>query len=246
MKKYLIKSSKIIASVTIVVMLINCSSDSGGSDPVVPPTPVQKTKYTVTISAGSGGAVSTSGGSYEQGQTVSVTATPASGYVFSSWSDGNTNATRTINVSSNINLTANFTAIPDPPTASTLSFPEDDKVCQEGTSVSDTESSVNFQWEASENTTSYDLIINDIEAETSVTYSDITETNKDATIVTARSYSWQIVSKSDETSTTATSELWQFYLAGDGEENYAPYPASIISPASETVDPDAGDIILAG
>ncbi|MDB4033603.1 hypothetical protein N9468_04460, partial [Flavobacteriaceae bacterium] len=207
MKKYIIKSSKIIASVAIGIMLINCSSDSGGSDPVAPPTPVQKTKYTVTISAGSGGTVSTTGGSYEQGQTVSVTATPASGYMFSSWSDGNTNATRTINVSSNTNLTANFTAIPDPPTSSTLSFPEDDKVCQEGTSVSDTESSVNFQWSASENTASYDLIINDIEAETSVTYSDISETNKDATLVTARSYSWQIVSKSDETSTTATSEL---------------------------------------
>ncbi len=310
MKKYLIKSSRILAAVTIGVMLINCSSDSGGSDPVVPPTPTapaQKAKFTVTISAGSGGAVSTTGGTYEQGQTVSVTATPQGEYIFSNWSDGNTNATRTITVSSNTNLTANFelrkypltvniegegevlevivssgrttdydsgttvklTAVPaegwkfgewtgviesselevqilvneakevnasfiyvDPPTASMLSFPEDDKVCQEGTSVSDTESSVNFQWEASENTTSYDLIINDIEAETSVTYSDITETNKDATLVTARSYSWQIVSKSDETSTTATSELWQFYLAGDGEENYAPYPASIISPAS--------------
>jgi|GEM_PF-316788 len=310
MKKYLIKSSRILAAVTIGVMLINCSSDSGGSDPVVPSTPTapaQKAKFTVTISAGSGGAVSTTGGTYEQGQTVSVTATPQGEYIFSNWSDGNTNATRTITVSSNTNLTANFelrkypltvniegegevlevivssgrttdydsgttvklTAVPaegwkfgewtgviesselevqilvneakevnasfiyvDPPIASMLSFPEDDKVCQEGTSVSDTESFVNFQWEASENTTSYDLIINDIEAETSVTYSDITETNKDATLVTARSYSWQIVSKSDETSTTATSELWQFYLAGDGEENYAPYPASIISPAS--------------
>ena len=310
MKKYIIKTSKIIAAFTIGVMLINCSSDSGGSDPVVPSTPTapaQKAKFTVTISAGSGGTISTTGGTYEQGQTVSVTATPQGEYIFTSWSDGNTNATRTITVSSNTNLIANFelrkypltvniegegevlevivssgrttdydsgttvklTAVPaegwkfgewtgviesteleiqilvneakevnaifiyvDPPTASTLSFPEDDKVCQEGTSVSDTESSVNFQWEASENTTSYDLIINDIEAETSVTYSDITETNKDATLVTARSYSWQIVSKSDETSTTASSELWQFYLAGEGEENYAPYPASIISPAS--------------
>ena len=35
MKKYIIKSSKIIASVAIGIMLINCSSDSGGSDPVV-------------------------------------------------------------------------------------------------------------------------------------------------------------------------------------------------------------------
>src|SRR5210317_642570 len=172
--KYLNIGLRILSLITLGLLVSNCSSDSGGPDPIVP---VQKTKYTVTISAGSGGAVSTSGGSYEQGQTVTVTATPASGYVFSSWSDGNTNATRTITVSSNTNLTANFTVVADPPTASALSFPEDDKVCQEGTSVSDTESSVNFQWEASENTTSYDLIINDIEGETSVTYSDITETN---------------------------------------------------------------------
>ena len=240
--KYLNIGLRILSVITLGLIVSNCSSDSGGPDPIVP---VQKTKYTITISAGSGGAVSTSGGSFEQGQTVSVTATPASGYVFTSWSDGNTNATRTITVSSNTNLTANFTAIPDPPTASALSFPEDDKVCQEGTTVSDTESSVNFQWEASENTTSYDLTINDIEAETSVTYSDITETNKDATLVTARSYSWQIISKSDETSTTATSELWQFYLAGEGEENYAPYPANIIAPASgSTVTPTNGLVTL--
>jgi len=227
--KHLIKNIKVLGTLFIGLLLFSCSSDSGEPGPVIPP---KKTTYTVTISASNGGSVNTTGGTYEQGQTVSVTATPASGYEFSSWSDGNTNATRTITVSSNTNLTANFTAIPDPPTASSLSFPEDDKVCQEGTSVSDTESSVNFQWSASENTNSYDLIINDIEAETSVTYSDIAETNKEATLVTARSYSWQVVSKSIETNVTAISELWQFYLAGDGEENYAPYPASIISPVS--------------
>lgn len=233
--KYFNNSFKILGVITFGLLVSNCSSDSGESDFVVLPKPttsVQKTKYTVTITAGSGGSVSTIGGSYEQGQTVSVTATPASGYVFSSWSDGNTNATRTINVSSNTNITANFTAIPDPPTASNLTFPEDHKVCQEGSSVSDTDSSVNFQWSASEYTTSYDLIINDIEDETSMTYSGITETNKDATLVKARSYSWQIVSKSTETSETATSELWQFYLAGEGEENFAPYPATIVAPAS--------------
>ena len=133
----------------------------------------------------------------------------------------------------------------NPPTVSSLIFPQDNKVCQEGTTVNDTESSVNFQWSASENTNSYNLIINDIGADTSVTYPDITETNKDATLVTARSYSWQIISKSDETSTTATSELWRFYLAGEGEENYAPYPANIIAPASgSTVTPTNGLVTL--
>jgi hypothetical protein len=232
MNKYLAKSSKIIAALTIGLMLINCSSDSGGSDPVTPPATVQKTKYTVSIIAATGGAVTTAGGSYDQGQTVSVTATPSNGYVFSSWSDGNTNATRTITVSSNTNLTANFTVVVDPPVASSLSFPENDKVCQEGTSVSDTESSVNFQWSASEKTTAYDLIINDIEAKTSETYSGITETNKEATLEKAKSYSWQIISKSNETTETATSDLWQFYLAGDGEDNFAPYPATIVAPTS--------------
>ena len=37
-----------------------------------------------------------------------MTATPQGEYLFKDWSDGNTNATRTITVSSNINLTANF------------------------------------------------------------------------------------------------------------------------------------------
>ena len=64
---------------------------------LLPPAPI--VKYTITLSAGEGGTVSTTGGEYEAGQTVSVTATPQGEYVFTSWSDGNTNATRTITVS---------------------------------------------------------------------------------------------------------------------------------------------------
>ena len=240
--RYLKKNIKVLGALAIGLLLFNCSSDSGEPDPVTPP---KKTTYTVTISASNGGVVNTTGGTYEQGQTVSITATPQSGYAFTSWSDGNTSATRSITVNSNTTLTANFEVLPDPPSVSILSFPENNKVCQEGTSVSGTESTVDFQWTASENTNSYNLIINDIEAETSVTYSDITDTNKEAILVTARSYSWQVVSKSTETSATATSELWQFYLAGQGEQNFAPYPASIVAPASgSTVTPTNGLVTL--
>ena len=73
---------------------------------LLPPAPI--VKYTITLSAGEGGTVSTTGGEYEAGQTVSVTATPQGEYVFTSWSDGNTNATRTITIGSNSTLTANF------------------------------------------------------------------------------------------------------------------------------------------
>ena len=96
---------KLIFLFSIFTIVLSCSSDET-STPVTPPAPI--VKYTITFSAGEGGIVSTTGGEYESGQTVSVTATPQGEYVFTSWSDGNTNATRTITISSNSTLTANF------------------------------------------------------------------------------------------------------------------------------------------
>ena len=96
---------KLLFLLCILALTFSCSADDT-STPVAPPAPVAK--YTITLSAGEGGTVSTTGGEYEAGQTVSVTATPQGEYVFTSWSDGNTNATRTITVSSNSTLTANF------------------------------------------------------------------------------------------------------------------------------------------
>ncbi len=52
--------------------------------------------------------MSTTGGEFNQGSEISVTAVPQGEYIFKEWSDGNTNATRTVNVSSDITLTANF------------------------------------------------------------------------------------------------------------------------------------------
>ena len=40
-----------------------------------------------------------------------MTATPKSGYQFDKWSDGNTSASRTINVTQNLSLTAQFKAV---------------------------------------------------------------------------------------------------------------------------------------
>jgi uncharacterized repeat protein (TIGR02543 family) len=235
--RHLIINLRISGLIFLGILLSNCSSDS-----ITPSTPIQKVKYTIFFTADTGGSVSTSGGSYEQGSSVSVTATPQSGYVFTGWSDGNTNATRTITVSSNTTISATFAALP---TVSTLSFPDNNKVCQEGTNVSDTQSTINFQWSASDNTTSYDLIINNIASEAVTRYDDISVTNKEVTLDTAKSYSWRVVSKSNKTTQTATSILWQFYLAGQGEENFAPYPATIISPASgATVTATDGQITL--
>jgi len=97
---------KLLSLLSIFAIVLSCSSDETSTPVTPPPAPI--VKYTITLSAGEGGTVSTTGGEYEAGQTVSVTATPQGEYVFTSWSDGNTNATRTITVSSNSTLTASF------------------------------------------------------------------------------------------------------------------------------------------
>jgi hypothetical protein len=96
---------KLLLLLSIFAIALSCSSDETLT-PVTPPAPI--IKYTITLSAGEGGTVSTTGGEYESGQTVFVTATPQGEYLFKDWSDGYTNATRTITVSSNSTLTANF------------------------------------------------------------------------------------------------------------------------------------------
>ena len=64
----------------------------------------------ITITAGSNGTVGGSdNGRYAQGETLTFTATPADGYYFTQWSDGNTDNPRTINVGKDdISLTAEF------------------------------------------------------------------------------------------------------------------------------------------
>ena len=97
---------KLFSLLSIFAIVLSCSSDETSTPVTPPPAPI--VKYTITLSAGEGGTVSNTGGEYESGQTVSVTATPQGEYLFKDWSDGNTDATRTITVSSNSTLTANF------------------------------------------------------------------------------------------------------------------------------------------
>ena len=74
----------------------------------------QTQSYTVSVSANptEGGTV-TGGGSFSQGQSCTVSATPATGYTFSNWTENgsvvSTNANYTFTVNANHTLVANFT-----------------------------------------------------------------------------------------------------------------------------------------
>lgn len=131
------------------------------------------------------------------------------------------------------------------PGKSSLSAPDNNEVCFEGEAVDTSNSAVTFKWDASSDTDSYDLQITNQETSVTQTESGITLTSKEVTLATDISYGWKVISKSKDTSETSTSEIWQFYLAGDGQENYAPFPATIVNPSSgASVDASDGKIIL--
>lgn len=70
---------------------------------------VMQMTYTLTISAGVGGTVNSDvNGEYVQGTEVTITATPDDEYMFVQWSDGNTEPTRTITMTEDIVLRAQF------------------------------------------------------------------------------------------------------------------------------------------
>jgi len=72
----------------------------------------QTRQYTINVtSANTAQGTVTGGGTYSEGSRVNVTATPKSGFQFDKWSDGNTSASRTINVTQNLSLTASFKAV---------------------------------------------------------------------------------------------------------------------------------------
>lgn len=88
----------------VIIIFISCSESSDDESS----STTDSVTYTVEISAASGGTVDNSGGSFDSGSTLTVTATPNSGYAFINWSDGTTDNPKELNVNSNLTLTANF------------------------------------------------------------------------------------------------------------------------------------------
>jgi len=89
-----------------LLLLLTCAKEDS-QDPGTTPSNIAP-RYTLTASAGEGGSVSPTTGSFNAGTQVSVTATPNSGYQFTSWSNGSTANPVTVTLNSNTSITANF------------------------------------------------------------------------------------------------------------------------------------------
>ena len=146
----------------------------------------------------------------------------------------------------------------NPPAKSTLSAPANNKTCETGTSVSSTQSDVDFTWGVSADTDSYDLKITDLNSSVATNKTGLTTTSTKVTLDKGVPYSWTVTSKSTKSSVTTPSDTWKFYLEGTGFANYAPFPADLKAPSSgstvkrtdgkatftwEGSDPDSGDTL---
>ena len=59
-----------------------------------------------------------------------------------------------------------------------------------------------------------------------------TTANKVVALSKSEPYRWSVTAQGEPGSTPAQSSLWKFYLAGDAQVNYAPFPPDLLSPKS--------------
>ena len=102
--------------ISSILLLVSCSKDDYGTSEVNMGSSNSSfsnygntststvTQYSLTVSAGVGGSVSTSGGTYDDGTIVTITASPNDGYEFVGW-NGSDSSNSTINITINSNTT---------------------------------------------------------------------------------------------------------------------------------------------
>lgn len=115
---------------------------------------------------------------------------------------------------------------PPAPTVAVLKTPAQNSECLDGENVE-------FSWNASQNTDSYTIVVKNL-----LTTAQISQTTTSTSVTikldVGQPYSWFITSSSSVSSQTASTTKWKFYLKGEPTSNYAPFPADLISPRSES------------
>jgi len=114
------------------------------------------------------------------------------------------------------------------PGKASLTLPENNKPCETG-EVSGSTASVIFTWSTGEDTETFDLAITNSDTNQVTNRTNLTATTATVPLTRGHRYAWKITSKNKGTQTTA-SDTYKFYLAGDGEENAAPFSAEAIAP----------------
>ena len=134
-------------------------------------------------------------------------------------------------------LSVFFSCGPDPipvPEPSLLLAPSNLNTCNSATRINDLERQVRFQWTATLNTESYNLVVqNTLTGEQqTITTSLLTES---IVLNSGTPYQWYVISKSSLTLAEGKSSIWHFYLEGNPQESHFPFPAILLVPSDELI-----------
>ena len=107
---------KSILKLFILFTIINCTTGEDDDVKVA-------TKFKLVVTAQDGGAVSSVGGSFEQGTEVSITASADKGYEFTGWTGSEETSNKvTLTINSDLTLTANFQLVEEVVTQFTVTI----------------------------------------------------------------------------------------------------------------------------
>jgi len=121
------------------------------------------------------------------------------------------------------------------PSVVNLKFPSENSLCNVGTDITLSQSTVLFEWAAGDNTDSYTLMLKNLATGITSIHQAVTNTVAIA-IARGTPFEWYVISKSNLVAATAISSRWKFYNASDGVQSYAPFPAEAVSPKmAETI-----------
>ncbi len=130
-----------------------------------------------------------------------------------------------------------------PPSATTLIFPDNNTECNEGVVVNATQSTVTFRWTEAQNADTYELNVRNLD-NNNTARSNVSTNSADLTLLRGVPYEWFVISRANGTNETATSATWRFYNQGPGVENYAPFPAEVVSPERGSTVAATGTVSL--
>ncbi|WP_158975380.1 hypothetical protein [Cellulophaga sp. L1A9] len=120
------------------------------------------------------------------------------------------------------------------PSSAILVFPLQNSECTTGVDINETARLITFQWEASDNTQTYKLTVENLLTNSPQVVST-NQTSAQVEVTKGTPYAWHVVSENTKVTTSATSETWNFFNAGT-IRTHIPFPANLMSPLSgETV-----------
>jgi hypothetical protein len=108
-----------------------------------------------------------------------------------------------------------------------LYFPQENSLCNLGTNITPTESTVFFEWQDNDSD-NYKIVVENLSTG-NIIERESTEDIIPITIQRATVYKWYVISFKG--SRSEESETWQFYNAGPGVQSYTPFPAAIVAPS---------------